>query len=260
MIKISKLKVRCLSKPSFDKLSFQHFLEENDVEWLKSDAKPADELVEGAGRICYMSFGQGKQSGKSNHEYIMNLIDQGHESVLEHINWTFLLTGVSRAFTHQLVRHRVGFSYSQLSQQYHDESEASFVVPPTIAKCEKSLKEWKESIEHSLDLYKRFILEVSNDDTLCDSTKKEKLRDLRSASRSILPNATETKIVVTANARALRHFFKMRGNLEGDWEMRAVSCALYNVVINDAPSVFQDFDIVQMLDKSYKLIWKESVK
>jgi thymidylate synthase (FAD) len=254
VIKISTLEIKCLSKPNFNIDEFQNFLAKEDRKWLRSGSSESDELVEAAGRVCYMSFGKGNQSEKNNKEYIKNLIEQGHESVLEHISWTFLLTGVSRAFTHQLVRHRVGFSYSQLSQQYHDESESSFVVPPTIGRCEKLLTEWKTSIEHSLNLYKRLINEIKNDDSLCGSTKKEKMRDLRSASRSILPNATETKIVVTANARALRHFFTMRGALDGDWEMRSVSCALFEIVREDAPSTFQDFEMIQLPDDSNKLI------
>ncbi|MDU6092992.1 MAG: FAD-dependent thymidylate synthase, partial [Staphylococcus lugdunensis] len=106
------------------------FLNENGLTWIqKGNATEAEHLVEASGRLCYMSFGEQNQSPRNTNEYIMNLIVQGHESVLEHLNWTFLITGVSRAFTHQLVRHRAGFSYSQLSQQYHDESEAEFVVP-----------------------------------------------------------------------------------------------------------------------------------
>ena len=130
MIKISNLSIRCISHPSFDQGVFLDFLNENGLTWIqKGNATEAEHLVEASGRLCYMSFGEQNQSPRNTNEYIMNLIVQGHESVLEHLNWTFLITGVSRAFTHQLVRHRAGFSYSQLSQQYHDESEAEFVVP-----------------------------------------------------------------------------------------------------------------------------------
>jgi flavin-dependent thymidylate synthase len=79
---------------------------------------PAEKIVENAGRVCYLSFEN--LSGRSTELYIQNLIRQGHESVLEHASWTFVLTGVSRSFSHQMVRHRAGFAYSQLSQQYVD--------------------------------------------------------------------------------------------------------------------------------------------
>ncbi len=254
MINIAELDVKCISRPSFDTDMFMTFLKEHSFNWKRSQCEPADELVEASGRVCYMSFGDGRQSDKTNKEYVKHLIDQGHESVLEHINWTFIVSGVSRAFTHQLVRHRVGFAYSQLSQQYHDESEACFVVPPSIRCCPKTFSKWQESIENNLTLYKKLIYEVNNDELLCHSSKKERLRDLRSASRSVLPNATETKIVITANARALRHFFTMRGALEGDWEMREVSCELFQIVSKEAPAAFQDFIIKEMPNNSRKLV------
>jgi thymidylate synthase (FAD) len=117
---MSDPKIYVLARPSFTN-EFDAFLQEEGQEWKGSTSTPAERLVEFAGRICYMAFGV-RQSTKTNSEYIGNLIRQEHESVLEHVGWTFLLTNVSRAFTHQLVRHRVGFSFSQLSQQYHDES------------------------------------------------------------------------------------------------------------------------------------------
>ncbi|MBD1389300.1 FAD-dependent thymidylate synthase [Neiella sp. HB171785] len=254
MIEISELSIKCLARPNFDEDSFLSFLDEQRLNWNRSSCTPGEELIEAAGRVCYMAFGAERQSGKDNRQYIKHLVDQGHESVLEHVNWTFLISGVSRAFTHQLVRHRVGFAYSQLSQQYHDESGASFVVPPEIARCPNLFNEWKKTIEQSLAFYKRLVYEINNDPLLCESSKKEKLRGLRSASRSILPNATETKIVVTANARALRHFFKMRGALEGDWEMRKISCALFDIVTKDVPAAFQDFKPEKMKDGSFKLV------
>lgn len=255
MIKLASLNIECLSRPNFDINAFVSFLSSNGLEWVKdSNNTQGEELIEAAGRICYMSFGKQRQSGRNNREYVKNLINQGHESVLEHISWTFLITGVSRAFTHQLVRHRVGFSYSQLSQQYHDESEAAFVIPPAISSSKAATAEWLTTIESSLELYQKLIKQVELENHLNSDSKKEKLRDLRSACRSVLPNATETKIVVTANARALRHFFKMRGALEGDWEMRAVSCLLYKIVTKDAPAAFQDFGIEFMTNGTEKLV------
>src|SRR5689334_13364185 len=114
--------VYLISSPRFKIAEFNRFLAAERLQWKRTPhSAPAEELVEVSGRICYLSFGA-LQSPRSNREYIQNLIDREHESVLEHASWTFLLTGVSRAFTHQLVRHRVGFSFSQLSQQYHDET------------------------------------------------------------------------------------------------------------------------------------------
>jgi len=253
MIKISKLSIVCLSHPSFESDVFDEFLASQGLQWIRrGQGSKSEHLIEAAGRLCYMSFGQNKQSPRDTSQYISNLIVQGHESVLEHINWTFLLSGVSRAFTHQLVRHRVGFSYSQLSQQYHDESDAEFVVPIEVKNDNTLFKSWCNHIENSLDFYKKSLKAIEESE-LYDS-KKEKMRALRSASRSILPNATETKIIVTANARALRHFFEMRGAIEGDYEMRTVSEKLYNIVNNDAPALFQDFEKIDANTDQVKII------
>ena len=240
MIKIANLSIKCLSHPYFNEDIFHDFLNENSLSWVKKGVGTnAEYLAEAAGRLCYMSFGEDRQSPRDTGQYISNIINQGHESVLEHLNWTFLVTGVSRAFTHQLVRHRVGFAYSQLSQQYHDESEAEFVVPIEVKNDPILYKAWCKHIGESLSFYKESLITIENSAQY--KNKKEKMRALRTASRSILPNATETKIIVTANARAIRHFLNMRGSIEGDYEMRKVSEKIYDIVTSDAPSIFQDF-------------------
>ncbi|EMY0615771.1 MULTISPECIES: FAD-dependent thymidylate synthase [Serratia] len=255
MIKIAELSLRCISRPSFEHEVFKDFLNENGLTWVqKGDATDAEHLVEASGRLCYMSFGEFKQSPRNNAEYIMNLIDQGHESVLEHLNWTFLITGVSRAFTHQLVRHRAGFSYSQLSQQYHDESDAEFVVPIEVKNNPRLFDSWQEHVKSCLDLYKSSLLDIKSNQDMDGKSKKENMRALRSASRSILPNATETKIIVTANARAIRHFLNMRGSLDGDHEMRMVSEKIYCVVSEDAPALFQDFRVLNEKTDDVKVV------
>lgn len=236
-----------LARPTFTQ-EFERFLLAEELQWSDSSVRPAERLVEFAGRICYMSFGS-RQSPKSNQEYIRHLISQGHESVLEHVNWTFLLAGVTRSFTHQLVRHRVGFSFSQLSQQYHDETDANFVAPPSLDEFPGVLEAWHEAIESSRDAYRKILhaleAEIKNN---TPGTKKEAIRSIRSAARSVLPNATETKIVVTANARALRHFLKVRGALEGDYEMRIVSKLIYELIASDAPALVADFQIQRLRD------------
>jgi thymidylate synthase (FAD) len=115
------VRVHLVSRPQFDLGEFLAFLANSQMGWRRSaGAGDAQELIEAAGRVCYMSFGQ-NQSERTNVEYIRNLIELGHESVLEHVNWGFVISGISRALSHQIVRHRVGFAFSQLSQQYHDE-------------------------------------------------------------------------------------------------------------------------------------------
>jgi thymidylate synthase (FAD) len=244
---MSDPKIHVLARPSFTD-EFESFLQEEGQEWKGSTSRPAERLVEFAGRICYMAFGA-RQSTKSNSEYIQNLVRQGHESVLEHVVWTFLLTNVSRAFTHQLVRHRIGFSFSQLSQQYHDESEAQLLIPEGLDEFPKAADAWRAATESAMSAYKAILL-----DLLPQKVSKEALRAIRTAARSVLPNATDTKIVVTANARAIRHFLNVRGAIEGDIEMRRVSQLIYFMVLNDAPALVQDFKCQYLSDGTPEII------
>jgi len=238
-----------LARPVLAVEEIDRFLKEEDTSWRRTTgAPPADELVEFAGRICYYSFGD-QQSRRTTDQYIANLIGRDHGSVLEHATWTFLLTGVTRAFTHQLVRHRVGFSYSQLSQQYHEESHARFVEPSPVAANPSVQAQWRASVVASFTTYRDTLAQLPAMSEL-DTMRREQLRRRRAAARSLLPNAVETKIVVTANARALRHFLTQRGGLEGDEEMRVVSARLLETLRHDAPSLFQDFKTERLTDGS----------
>jgi thymidylate synthase (FAD) len=244
--------IRLIGRVQFDIEAFSAFLLEERIEWRRtSGASPSEEIVEVAGRACYMSFGQA-QSPRSNGEFIRNLIEMGHESVLEHASWTFIVTNVSRAFTHQLVRHRVGFAFSQLSQQYHDERLASFVMPAHLESLPEAKEAWIKAINATKEAYASInALLLKNGSPLSeDLDKKELNRAVRSAARSVLPNAIETKIVITANARALRHFFDVRGSISGDIEMRLVAAELLRIVKREAPGMFFDFRIEELSDGS----------
>jgi thymidylate synthase (FAD) len=245
-------RIYLIGSAQFDVEAFSVFLKDEAVNWRRTpNASPAEEIVEVAGRICYMSFGSA-QSPRSNDEFIKNLIAQGHESVLEHASWTFMITDVSRSFTHQLVRHRVGFAFSQLSQQYHDEEDARFVMPAHLESFPEARDAWIKAIEATRSAYASInALLLQEGSSLAEDLEKRELnRAIRSAARSVLPNATETKIVVTANARALRHFFDVRGSIPGDIEMRLVAAALLKIVKHEAPGMFFDFKMEQLSDGS----------
>lgn len=169
--------------------------------------------------------------------------------MLEHANWTLLLTGITRSFTHQLVRHRAGMSFSQLSQQYHEETDTHFVVPPSLSNDPKLLKTWTDAVESSRRAYRSILGSLLTN----NNQSKEAKRAILSAARSVLPNATETKIVVTANARAIRHFLQLRGAIEGDVEMRQVSKLLYDVIMRDAPALVPDFECTILQDGSHMI-------
>src|SRR5437868_3872093 len=130
--------VTVLSRPNFS--TPDHL----PVQW-QGESSDGERLAEFAGRLCYMS--QHNPAGRSTREYLENIKKQGHGSVLEHANYSLLLEGVSRSLTHELVRHRAGFAYSQLSQRYVDESVASFVVPPAVIGEEDLEAAWRAQME-----------------------------------------------------------------------------------------------------------------
>lgn len=232
-----------VSRPNFCREDFVSFLDQNELSWADTDsATDAERIVEISGRLCYLSFTD--DTSKIRHPtktYIKNLIDKGHESVLEHASWTFFLTNVSRAFTHQLVRHRVGFSYSQLSQQYHDETEANFVVPAGLSP--ESFGVWKAAVQSAKNAYLEALGQAErNSEGGSSLIEREQIRLRRSAARSLLPNATSTAISVSANARSLRHFLELRGAIVGDIEMRLVSAKIFEMLSIEAPSFVADFE------------------
>jgi thymidylate synthase (FAD) len=197
----------------------------------------------GGARICYMPFGRNQAPG-ANAEYIRRLIRNKHESVLEHVAWAVLISRVSRAFTHQLVRRRVGFAFSQLSQQHHDESDVRFVTPPGIDRHPELVRTWEHVMGDSQAAYRNMLAQLSAQKKRPHlESPREELRAIRSAARSVLPNASETVIAATINARALRHFLRIRGGIVGDTEMRRVAAALLESIRPEAPALFCDFSI-----------------
>src|SRR5215470_14565974 len=141
---VTKPKVYLLGRQIVVEEELNRFLDDEGVVFTTDTKVAAEVLNEVAGRTCYMSFGKGR---KSNQEYLENILSSKHGSVLEHAVWNFLITGVSRALTHELVRHRAGFAYSQLSQRYVDESEARYVIPPLYQENEALRAKWQQVIE-----------------------------------------------------------------------------------------------------------------
>lgn len=238
MDKPNRPKLYLLSRPAIDFDVLEEFISDRNLSWLPTvGASDSEHLVEIGGRICYMSFTNDQSKIRyPNQNYIANLVAKGHESVLEHAAWTFIIDRVSRAFSHQLVRHRVGFAFSQLSQQYHDERGAEFLIPVGLSAA--GMKHWDQAIAHAREAYKKILTKLDAD----EGVSFEEKRKLRSAARSVLPNATMTTLVVTANARAIRHFIIMRGAVIGDIEMRLVSAELLKLVKADSPGLFYDLE------------------
>lgn len=208
---------------------------------------PSEALVKFAGQLCYLSLGHKRTSSAQVQKYLTNIIDSGHGSVLEHVNYTMLLWGVSRSFTHELVRHRAGFAYSQVSQRYVDGSKLRFVMRPEYEGDEELEKDFRHRIErrkaeyHLLasNLTRKWEQDQSRE-WFHKMTITEKRKAVNQVAREDLPNCTEAPIVVTANARAWRHFMFMRAAKGAETEIRRVAYRVWKVLSYDqvAPLLF----------------------
>ena len=184
----------------------------------------AEKLIEAAGRTSYMSFD--KQGEDSEKRFIRMLIKSGHLSVLEHAYATFRISGASRAFTHQLVRHRL-CSFIQQSQRYVDESKFNYIEPDSIKNNPKAHSIFIDYMKKAKEAY----------------LKLNKLRIKREDARYVLPNAVESQIVVSANFREWRNIIDLRGRAQAQWEIRRVAIEILKILKKRAPNVFGDFEI-----------------
>src|SRR4051794_17860533 len=155
--------MQIIRQPRVTVIARQQFTVPPHINWNSDSSVAAEALAEFAGRLCYLSFGEdaGLEGGHktipgrtTNQAYLANILRTRHGSVLEHAVWSFLLEGVSRSLTHELVRHRAGMGYSQLSQRYVDESDIGFVLPPEIREGTAEYDTWREACEASLASYR----------------------------------------------------------------------------------------------------------
>ena len=233
------LKVRLVAKTEF--------VPPADVPW-ETDADGGQALAEFAGRACYQSWSKPNPATATNEGYLRHILEVGHLSVLEHGTATFYFTGVSRSFTHELIRHR-HFSYSQLSQRYVPQSGAEVVEPELIAdnpRAHKKFVEITDRIDRAYEELLDLLEEEVSDRPGMNNTQRAKAA--RQAARAVLPNATETRIVVTGNYRAWRHFVAMRATEHADVEIRAVAVDVLRQLKGLAPNVFGDFVISALPD------------
>ncbi len=237
-------RVYLVGRQSIDEEGLRQFLSDEKVSRWTTDTEEAGEtLVEVAGRLCYKSYAKPRPGGNS--AYIGHILEVGHGSVLEHAVFNFIITGVSRSFTHELIRHRAGFGYSQLSQRFVDESSCAFVEPDPIAQDPELHRIWMETIATCQSAYKA-LADGLNARFASIEDRTLRRKKAREAARSVLPNATETQIFVTGNARALRHFIEMRGDAAADAEIRKVAVAMLKVLQAESPNLFGDYSLVDL--------------
>lgn len=202
---------------------------------LLSHTPDPERAVAAAGRLCYSSSTAAELKESMSDEEVSRLIriliTSGHLSALEHASFTFGIDGISRACSHQLVRHRLA-SYSQQSQRYvRFSDEEGFIVPPRIAEDSQSLAVFQKAMHSAMEAYNRLV-ELGQERGL----KKEAIQE---DARFVLPNAAETRIVVTMNTRELRHFFKVRCCRRAQWEINTLAWWMRYLVLQAAPLLFQ---------------------
>jgi len=180
-----------------------------------------ERLIEYAGRVCTRS----EDKMGYNPHFIAARVQEGHESIVEHASFTFLVEGISRACSHQLVRHRIA-SYSQESQRYCEmRGDDPLVTPPAVEADDAARALWQQAVDDLTEAYR--------------ALRERGMR--KEDARFLLPNAVATRIVVTMNARSLRHFFQVRLHQSAQWEIRALAREMLRLVYPLAPSVFDDF-------------------
>ena len=231
--------------PKVQLIAKTEFFPPEDVPW-STDADGGEALAEFAGRACYQSWKKPNPATATNAGYLDHIIEVGHLSVLEHASVTFYITGISRSFTHELIRHR-HFSYSQLSQRYVPERNAAVVEPEVIASDPELHEKFLEATQAGVQAYNDLLagLEEKFADAPSGTLRRKQARQ---AARSALPNATETRIVVTGNYRAWRHFIAMRATEQADVEIRQIAVECLRQLQKNVSNVFSDFTISTLPD------------
>ena len=164
-----------------------------------------------------------KMDDKTLKNILLHVLERGHLSVVEHVSFTFAISGVSRVLTHQLVRHRIA-SYSQQSQRFVRLEEARYVTPPSISRDDNIRKRFEDFMRKAWKEYK----------ALLDAGIPEE------DARYVLPNAAKTNIIVTMNARSLLNFFELRCCLKAQWEIRKLANMMLKEVKKIAPTIFKN--------------------
>jgi thymidylate synthase (FAD) len=226
-------------------IAWTHFEPPADVPW-DTDTDGGEALAEFAGRACYQSWKKPNPATATNAGYLRHILEVGHLSVLEHGSVTFYLSGISRSLTHELIRHR-HFSYSQLSQRYVPERDAAMVEPGVIADDPDLHAKFVAASDAAVAAYTELLegLEKKFADVEHATLRRKQARQ---AARALLPNATETRIVVTGNYRAWRHFIAMRASEHADVEIRELAIACLRELGRVAPNAFADFEITVLPD------------
>jgi thymidylate synthase (FAD) len=209
-----------------------------------------------AGQLCYMSFGPKRSMNAQAKRYFDNLKSSGHGSVFEHATFSLLLYGISRSVTHELIRHRVGFGYSQLSQRFVSGRMLRFVERPEYRADEQLHEQFLQRIERSADEYaflanRLLEMQQAGVSILSAEARTDLRKKVQQAARSVLPNETEAPIVVTGNGRAWRHVIEERASAHAEVEIRELAVRIFLCLRQVDPALFDDYTLEPLSDGTY---------
>lgn len=255
--------VQMTAKPTYYDASLRDFLEgfpENAGLRAALDdpvtLSPATSLCKAAGQLCYMSFGRRRTPNAEADRYFANILQSGHGSVLEHASFSFLIYGVSRSVTHELVRHRAGFAFSQVSQRYVSAAVLRFVERLEF----QVTPELHDAFERRIDAVAQQYADLQNTlqslqrggvPTLDAANATDRRKRVQQAARALLPNETEAPIMVTANVRSWRHFIEARANEHADVEIRMLAHCIFQCLRSVEPVLFADYAERQLDDGTF---------
>ena len=218
-----------------------------DIDW-GTDAEGGEALIEFAGRACYETWDKPNPRTATNEGYLRHVLEVGHTSLFEHASASIYVRGLSRSCSHELTRHR-HFSFSQLSQRFVPDTANRVVAPAAIAEDPELLALFEGVVDQSRFAY-RELLDALEEKWAEEPNALLRRKQARQAARAVLPNATETRIVVTGNYRSWRHFIGMRATEHADSEIRALAVACLRELQAAAPTAFGDFEVSRLRDGS----------
>ncbi|MDQ4064135.1 MAG: FAD-dependent thymidylate synthase [Actinomycetota bacterium] len=226
----------------------------DDPTWLPDSSQ----LCKTAGQLCYASFGPRRTTNENAAAYFERLTSAGHGSVLEHANFSFLLYGISRSVTHELVRHRAGVGISQISQRYVSGSVLRFVERPEYQDDPELHALFEERADRAAAEYEamadRLLERQEKGVALLDAEHKTDARKkVQQTARSVLPNETEAPMVFTGNVRALRHIIEMRADGHAESEIRNLAVRIFLCLATADPILFGDYELQNLPDGTFEV-------
>ena len=260
---LKKPGVIVVAKPQTNVAGLSGFLEGFDPdlrfpEYLDDPTALPDssQLCKTSGQLCYGSFGPRRTTNENAAAYFERLTSAGHGSVLEHASFSFLLYGISRSVTHELVRHRAGAAFSQISQRYVSGSVLRFVERPEYGGDEELHRLFEERADRAAAEYETMAQRLlgrqdEGDAMLSADAKTDARKKVQQTARSLLPNETEAPMMFTANVRALRHIIEMRADAHAESEIRTLALRLFLCLRQSDPILFGDYELAQLPDGTY---------